>query len=132
MMCSPGYIHFHQCLSFARLYCMKRDSKKQEFTITTLIKLPSMYHFLLDSFLDSLICNHITDSQLFILSSSISSTFLLDYYPCGTAISILKRFFNLKANVYLNNLLLSSKSAYKSRAPSVPCILLPGQALSLY
>lgn len=121
-MFSPGYIHLHQCLSFAWLSSMKLDSKKQEFTTATLINLPRMYHFVLYSLLDSLICNHRTDSQLFILSPSISSTFVLDYYLGGIAISILRSFFHLKTNVYLNNLLLSSKNAYKIRVPLVPCI----------
>lgn len=43
-----------------------------------------------------------------------------------------KELFNLKANVYLDNLLLSGKSAHTSRIPSVPFLLLPGQTLSLY
>uniref|UniRef100_A0A8C0VKI8 Retinol binding protein 2 n=1 Tax=Cyanistes caeruleus TaxID=156563 RepID=A0A8C0VKI8_CYACU len=41
-MGSPGCIHFHQALPFAWLYSLKPDSKKQEFTTATLIKLPSI------------------------------------------------------------------------------------------
>lgn len=128
MMCCSRYIYFHQCLTFDWLHytkCAKWSVKHNSSSVQHKTLLACIILYCIVSWTVS----SVTTWKIHGHSFSISKTFYLGIVPICYCCLYFKKIFNLKANVYFSNLLLSGKNAHNSGVPSVPCSLLPRPTL---